>query len=88
MNTENKAIELIKKVNVEQVSCIHTLDFINELTKILNAGLSDELCIEYIVMMNNQFDSNGMDKGTDYTNTILAFPKPEIHRAFNFDIAA
>ena len=82
MNIQNKAIKLIKSVEEKKVSYIHTDDFVNELSEFLSKGLNDDVCIEYIQMMNNKFDRNGMDKGTNYSNTCIAFSKPEIHQAF------
>jgi hypothetical protein len=78
-----KAIKLIAKVDEVNLCYIHTTKFVEQLSEILTDGLSDDLCIEYI-KNNTQFDTNGMDKGTDYSNTCIAFTKPEIHEFFKF----
>jgi len=76
-----KAIELIKRFEEQKVSYIHTKNFVIELSELLAKGLSENLYVEYIQTMN-KFDHNGMDKGTNYSNTCIAFTKPEIHHAF------
>ena len=76
-----KAIELIKRFGEQKVSYIHTTDFVAELSELLKKGLSENLYMEYIQTMN-KFDRNGMGKGTNYSNTCLAFTKPEIHHSF------
>ena len=73
---EKKAIDLIKR-NDSDVCFIHTEGFIVNLCGLLDSGVSDAVCTEYVEAYS-KFDSNGMDAGTDYSNTVLCFEKSEI----------
>lgn len=52
-----------------------TLTFKNEVNTLREKGFSEEDIKKY-TKIYSQFDENGMEIGTDYTNTVLAFPHP------------
>ena len=52
-----------------------TLTFKNEINTLRENGISEEDIKKYIAI-NSQFDENGMDIGTDYSNIVLAFKHP------------
>lgn len=77
---EETAIALIQEVNTIN-SFIHTSEFVSDLCKLIKNGLSRDICKEYIET-HDFFDANGMDKGTNYSNTEIAFSIPVIHPEF------
>lgn len=52
-----------------------TLTFKNKINKLKKSGVSEENLKKHIELMS-QFDENGMDVGTDYSNIVLAFQHP------------
>lgn len=52
-----------------------TLTFKNQVNTLRKNGISEE-DIEKYIAINSQFDENGMDIGTDYSNIVLAFKHP------------
>ena len=52
-----------------------TLTFKAEVNALREKGISEDTIKEYI-KINRQFDENGMDIGTDYSNIVLAFQHP------------
>ena len=52
-----------------------TLTFKNEVNTLRKNGILEEDIKKY-TELNSQFDENGMEVETDYTNTILAFKHP------------
>ena len=76
----NKAIKLVKQAN-KALSFIHTKEFIHELSQLILSGLGNSECLDYIETCNN-FDVNGMDKGTNYSSLVLLFDLPVVHSDF------
>lgn len=52
-----------------------TLTFKNEVIKLKESGVSEKNIKKYTEIMS-QFDENGCEVGTDYTNVVLAYPHP------------
>jgi hypothetical protein len=52
-----------------------TLTFKNEVNTLRENGASEDFVKEY-TRIYSQFDENGMDIGTDYSNIVLAFQHP------------
>ncbi len=52
-----------------------TKTFRKEVESLKKNGVSEEVIADYTKAMGN-FDENGMDNGTDYSNIVLAFPHP------------
>ncbi len=52
-----------------------TLTFKNKIKELRENGASEEFLEKYTKIMS-QFDDNGCEIGTDYTNVVLAYPHP------------
>lgn len=52
-----------------------TLTFKNEVKALRENGIAEEDIKKYIAI-NRQFDENGMDVGTDYSNIVMVFKHP------------
>jgi len=52
-----------------------TLTFKNKINKLRESGISEKDIKKYTKIMS-QYDENGCEVGTNYTNVILAYPHP------------
>lgn len=53
-----------------------TLTFKNEINTLRKKGVPEASLTKYTELMS-QFDDNGCEVGTDYTNVVLAYPHPK-----------